>query len=248
MKKNYQFLFLWMFFSIFLVTSIIPHSTGLPERNPDGINYLKDNELSYEITESTGLIEFYPFGNVTVQNGGFINLTYTGEFLNWGTLDIFFDVKFIYENGNVNATVLNISQGLIGMNFILGFGGFSPNIITHRNWTYLDESALAVSNAPDNETWPSLNGDLEISSKNGIHIYDYTQNPANGTQKTYLEYDEETGILQKLKCSFEEFNIAAELNPLFHSIKMGISGNPLSTMVFFSFLAIGLIILRRKQN
>jgi hypothetical protein len=248
MKKLHRFLILSILFGVFFFGGTISHVTGTPDWNPIGINFLKDNELSYEITESTGLVEFYPIGNVTIQNGGLINLTYTGEFLNWGLLDVFFDIEFIYENRDINATVLNISQGSIGMNLILGFGGFAPNIITSTNWTASDENALAVANAPVSETWPSLNGELEISSKNGIHIYDYDQNPANGTQETYLEYDEETGILQKFKCSFEDYTIAAELNPLFNSVKMGISGNPLSTMVVFSFLAISFIILKRKQT
>ncbi|MHA1611341.1 MAG: hypothetical protein ACTSYU_04740, partial [Promethearchaeota archaeon] len=79
-------------------------------------------------------------------------------------------------------------------------------------------NARAVADAPTSEAWPAMSGELNISSEFGRHTYNFTQNPANGTQETYLVYDETSGLLLNFDSNFEGYFIKSSLNLQFSSL------------------------------
>lgn len=221
----------------------------------DTIGYLQNHVLSFTILNSSGSVYFYPYGTITLESQGMINLTYTGEFLEYGQLEPFFDVSVILANGTIEAEILNVSQSAIGMTFIWGFGGFNPNLIPLYDWNSLDEAATTVANAPASELWPSLNGSLTISDNSDVHIYDFTQNPLNGTQSTYLVYNQTTGILEEFESSFGDYYLHAQFTSQIvepadddktNPNELSISGFPFIFMI--GGLTIGILCIITKKR
>ncbi|MHA1647481.1 MAG: hypothetical protein ACTSVU_05780 [Promethearchaeota archaeon] len=208
------------------------------------------NSLEYEIIDSNGFVNFFPAGTVATEAGGKIKLNYNGDYEEWGVLQPFFNVTFYLANQTVNTTIANVSESTIGMNLILGFGGFSPNVIIEPNWTAADSEALTIANTPANESWPGMNGTLKYGSKLGNHYYNFTQNPANGTQNTYIQYNETTGILQAFESKFLDYHLKAKLNAaqfLNFETTMDIPGYPLFILVVISLISIGVGIKKNKK-
>ncbi|MHA1776212.1 MAG: hypothetical protein ACTSWC_05530, partial [Promethearchaeota archaeon] len=65
------------------------------------------------------------------------------------------------------------------------------------------------------ESWPGLNGTLDIRSDYGQHIYNYSQNPNNGTQKTTLVYEESSGLLLSFSSEFEGYSLSTSLTMIY---------------------------------
>ncbi len=184
----------------------LPASLAIDKENNLRVEDVEYN-FSYIITSSNGEVYFYPFGMVSTQVGGKIRLDFTGFYNEWGTEQPFYNVSFYYSDGRLNSTVANVSQSTIGMNLILGFGGFSPNILSDTDWDAQDNLALSVANAPSSAPWPGLNGTLNITSEYGRHVYEYQQNPANGTQETRLVYEESSGLLYEFSSKFANYSL-----------------------------------------
>lgn len=226
---------------IFIICLMAPTIFVRGEISSSIIDVLESKSFIFEIEESNGELFFYPAGMVQIEENGRINLTYTGQYEEWGIKDLFFDIEFIKADGTVNSTVKNISQSSIGMGLIWGFGGFSPNFVCSTNWTENDANARMVADAPPDQTWPSLNGTLKIESKSGIHTYDYVQNPANGSQTSKLIYDEETGILQEFDCSYGDYYMKAILE----NNSNGINGFSSIFVIYCLFIS-SMILIKRK--
>ncbi len=211
MKKKHVLLILVLLLTTLQLTSMIGSSYGAIDEECNGECPQNYYDNKFKISDSNGEMYFYPGGMVATEIGGIIRLDYNGKYLEWGILQSFYNVSFYYADNSLNASFSNISESVIGMNMIWGFGGFSPNLQSDTDWDAQDANARSVADAANSETWPALNGELNISSEYGRHTYNYTQNPTNGTQRTYLVYDETSGLLLSFASNFEGYNLSARL-------------------------------------
>jgi hypothetical protein len=210
--KKLAFFTLGFTFIILLSTSINIDHTAI-ETNPVSAEVAnKGTKFVYTILESNGEVNFWPAGSVAIEVGGSIEFTYVGEYLEWGFLKPFYDTIFRYADGTVNKTVLNQSSDTIAGNLILGIGwSFNPSIIADTDWAANDATAIAVANT-DPLAQYSMNGTLDIWESGGVHVYNYTQNIANGDQKTYLEYFMTSGVLLRWNSTYLGYHLQASLN------------------------------------
>ncbi|MCF2138943.1 MAG: hypothetical protein K9W44_02660 [Candidatus Lokiarchaeota archaeon] len=216
MKNMHKFGYIFLICLVMMnIIHQLPASLAIDKENHLKVDDMEYN-FSYIITSSNGEVYFYPIGMVSTEVGGKIRLDFTGFYDEWGTEQPFYNVSFYYSDGRLNSTVVNVSQSTIGMNLILGFGGFSPNILSDTDWDAQDILARSVANAPSSASWPGLNGTLNITSEYGRHVYEYQQNPANGTQETRLVYEESSGLLYEFSSKFEGYQLSASLLPVSH--------------------------------
>ena len=174
-------------------------------------NQITPLKYVYDIEDSNGIMTIWGVGSCNIEEGGTIEFIENGNYSSYGIEEMHYNITFKGSDNQINQTIGNYSSTNTAYAFILGFGFFQPSIRTQPNWTSLDDTAISVSNTPASALY-SLNGTLEITSLDGIRTYDYEQNASLGNQKTFLEYQESTGILLCWQSSFFGYSLTARLN------------------------------------
>jgi hypothetical protein len=205
-------------------------------------NSTEAEEYDYTINESNGVMEIWGVGSCAIEIGGTITFVENGEYLSYGVEEMHYNVTFNYANGTINQTIANYSSTSVAYAFILGFGYWQPGIQIDTNWTTQDNTATMLANTPASELY-SPNGTLSITSENGIRSYDYTQNGSLGNQKTFLQYDEDSGELIRWNCTFLGYSLDASLTDSSFNIP-GYS----SLFIGFSSILVGIGILKKKKK
>jgi hypothetical protein len=208
----------WKFTFTLIVISILTFGiTGASQTIIIPSNYAVDGlpieeTLSYKISESNGVVYGWGTfaGTYAIEVGGIIEISLLNFHETWMGTVPYFNLTFRYANGQINATIANVSNIDAAWLFTLNFGIFTPGIICPIDWNANNVLAINQSNTPALDLY-SPNGTLSILEENGRITYNYRQNPMNGFQNTTLTYTKSTGVIYSWNSEFYGYYLKAQL-------------------------------------